>query len=156
LAAGGIEVASAGSSTATDAHELEAAMERADFAAALSALLGKGAEPLQWQDTGSWRLLKGKALNEATVSELSEDAVELLKTGTPEQWQTLLAYFDAGRSVAATSQALSIHRATLHYRLERIREIIDPEALNDGWRAVSLHVALKLHQALQTSAATSR
>jgi DNA-binding PucR family transcriptional regulator len=88
-----------------------------------------------------------------TVRELSEDAHRLVERGTPEQRQTVIAYLDAGRSVGPTCKALSVHRATLHYRLERIRELLGPEALDDGWRAISLHVALKLHHALTQAGA---
>jgi hypothetical protein len=145
---GGIKVDSAGSAQASSPLELETTLDRADFAASRAALLKSGPDPLAWEDTGTWRLLQGRALNEATVAELSEDAWKLLQRGAPEHWQTVLAYLDAGRSVQATSQALNIHRATLHYRLERIRDILGPSALDDGWQAASLHVALKLHQAL--------
>jgi DNA-binding PucR family transcriptional regulator len=52
-------------------------------------------------------------LQKQTMRELSEDA-RLLRRGTPEQWQTVIAYLDAGRSAEPTGKALSIHRATLY------------------------------------------
>jgi DNA-binding PucR family transcriptional regulator len=85
---------------------------------------------------------------------LSKDAHRLLHRGTPEQRQTVIAYLDAGRSGGPTCKALSIHRATRHYRLDRIRELLGPEALDDGWHATSLHVALKLHRALTQAGAS--
>lgn len=146
---GGLEVEHTGSAMAGSELELETARDRAEFAAAVSALLGDGQAPLMWEEMGTWRLLQGRPLNRQTAYELSDDARKLIQDGNREGCQTVVAYLDSGRNVAATSQKLSIHRATLHYRLERVRELLGQDALDDGWRAVSLHVALKLHHALQ-------
>ena len=39
--------------------------------------------------------------------------------------ETLSAYLECGGSYAATSTALSLHRSTLRYRLQRLREVSD-------------------------------
>ncbi|GAB2736412.1 helix-turn-helix domain-containing protein [Salinifilum aidingensis] len=126
---------------------VESTAARAGFAAAVAELLGRE-RALDWSELGSWRLLHGWPLEPATVRELSEDAARLLDRGTREQQRTALAYLDHGRSAVPTCRALAVHRSTLYYRLERIRDLLGGGVLEDGWRAASLHVALKLHDAL--------
>lgn len=126
--------------------DMEAAVRNARFAAQVS-LLMQG-EHVAWERAGAWRLLRGWDLAPRTVREISEDAHSLIEGGSEEQWRSVLAYLDHGRGVAATADTLFIHRATLHYRLERARERMADGALEDGWRASALHVALRLHAAL--------
>lgn len=127
-------------------EDIEAAARHARFTAQVSALLQ--GEAVVWERAGAWRLLHGWDLAPRSVGEISEDARTLVEHGTEEQWRSVLAYLDHGRSVSATADALFIHRATLHYRLERARERMADGALDDGWRASALHVALRLHAAL--------
>lgn len=108
-----------------------------------------GQDSLRWEEAGAWRLLRGWELTPATVVEMSPDAAVLLDDPRNSYWQTLLTYFEHSRNVSATAAALYIHRATLHYRLDRVREILGPGVLDDGWRCAALYVALKLHAALQ-------
>ncbi len=149
----GYGLAGAGAAACELPADLEKATQRARFAADLCALRPDHKGFLRWEDLGSWRLLFGRPLCLETVAELSEDAQSLLARGTPEHWQTVVAYLDTGRSIAPTCQALRIHRATLYYRLDRIRELLGADALDDGWRAVSLHLALKLHRCLSQQGA---
>ncbi|QSE91720.1 helix-turn-helix domain-containing protein [Rhodococcus pseudokoreensis] len=146
--AAGYEVVGAGTAAADTADELEESTHRAQFAAELSSPNTGSTRFQQWEDLGSWRLLYGRPLRQDTVRNLSADADRLLRNGSVEHWKTVVAYLDAGRRVDATCEALSIHRATLYYRLNRIRELLGDQALDDGWRATALHVALKLHQHL--------
>ncbi len=85
------------------------------------------------------------------MREISEDAYALLRDGGPEHWRTVLAYLDAGRSAPVACAHLAIHRATLYYRLNRVRQLIGSPALDDGWRAV----ALTLHACLARTADTT-
>ena len=144
----GLELASGGSATAGAPTELEDALGHARFAAELASLRSGKATTHAWEDLGSWRLLYGRSLSPQTVIEISPEAETLLSQGTTQHWQTALAYLDAGRRVPVACEQLLIHRATLYYRLDRVRELIGADALDDGWRASSLHVALKLHEAL--------
>lgn len=109
----------------------------------------RGVESMSWEDAGAWRLLRGWELTPATVVEISPDAAVLLDDPRNSYWHTLLTYFEHSRNVSATAAALYIHRATLHYRLDRVREILGPGVLDDGWRSAALYVALKLHAALE-------
>lgn len=105
---------------------------------------------MDWEEAGGWRLLLGWELASASVGALSPDAARLVQAGSAAHWPTLLAWLDNARSTNATSEQLFIHRATLHYRLSRSREVLGEGVLDDGWRTAALHVALKLHAALDT------
>ena len=107
-----------------------------------------GNEAMSWDEAGAWRLLRGWELTPATVVEMSPDAAVLLDEPRNSYWETLLTYFEHSRNVSETAEALYIHRATLHYRLDRVRDILGPGVLDDGWRCAALYVALKLHAAL--------
>lgn len=124
----------------------------ARFCQELARLL-PGAGPVDWEQAGSWRLLYGWQLTAASVAAVSDAAQRLLEAGGPGHWETLLAWLDNGRSTTATSEQLFIHRATLHYRLSRAREVLGEPVLDDGWRTTALHVALRLHAALQQTSA---
>ena len=65
-------------------------------------------------------------------------------------WETVLEYLDNARNVTATADNLFIHRATLHYRLEKARAVLPQGVLDDGWESTCLHAALRLHAALNT------
>jgi hypothetical protein len=56
---------------------------------------------------------------------------------------TLESYLDNAGHAQATANALCLHRATLYYRLERIRQVAGVD-LNDGEARLELHVWLKL------------
>ncbi len=56
--------------------------------------------------------------------------------------ETLEAYLDSGCSGPAASEALHIHRTTLYYRLDRIRELADLD-LDDGGVRLVVHLGLK-------------
>ncbi|GAA1393390.1 helix-turn-helix domain-containing protein [Luteococcus peritonei] len=132
-----------------DQATLPIALRRAHFLAELAELLGRGSEALTWQQAGGWRLLQGWPQTAASVAAISPDAERLLQAGSTGHWATVLAWLEHGRGTNATSEELFVHRATLHYRLSRAREVLGPEVLDDGWRSTALHAALKLHQALQ-------
>ncbi|WP_129720871.1 PucR family transcriptional regulator [Corynebacterium striatum] len=119
---------------------------RARFMADVARLTGQPA--MDWAVAGAWRALLGWDLSPATVRALSPDAALLLDAKRNSYWESLLCYFEHSRNVNDTAAALYIHRATLHYRLDRVREILGSAALEDGWRCAALYMALKLHAAL--------
>ena len=123
-----------------------AALARAKFVADVARL--SGVETLAWDDAGAWRLLFGWELRPETVRAISPRAASLLDAPTNSYWRTLLTYLDLGRNVTDAAAATFIHRATLHYRLDRAREIMGEATLDDGWETAALHVALKLHDVL--------
>jgi hypothetical protein len=56
---------------------------------------------------------------------------------------TLETYLDLAGSAQRTAAALSLHRATLYYRLRRIEQIVGVD-LEDGNDRLALHLSLKL------------
>ncbi|MFR9838370.1 PucR family transcriptional regulator [Corynebacterium striatum] len=132
--------------TAIGARGSAPTARRARFMADVARLTGQ--EAMDWVLAGAWRALLGWDLSPATVRALSPDVGLLLDDERNSYWETLLVYFEHARNVSDTAAALYIHRATLHYRLDRVREILGAQALDDGWRCAALHVALKLHAAL--------
>lgn len=60
---------------------------------------------------------------------------------------TLSHYLESGGSYDATAEALHIHRSTVRYRLQRIRDITDQD-LGDVDTRLNLHVASRIHQVL--------
>jgi hypothetical protein len=124
----------------------ELVLERARFGARLSALDGE-AEAKRWEGLGAWGLLLGKPWTLGTVAEVSPGVAALVERGAA-LWETALAYLDLAGNAARTCEALHIHRATLYYRLDRIREVAGANMLDDGWARSSAHVALRLWEAM--------
>ncbi|HEX2622293.1 MAG TPA: PucR family transcriptional regulator ligand-binding domain-containing protein [Phototrophicaceae bacterium] len=67
----------------------------------------------------------------------------LLKEQQADLFHTLEVYLDTGGNGVATAERLHIHRSTLNYRLERIREICQTN-LSDPTIQMNLQMALKL------------
>ncbi|MFJ8826555.1 PucR family transcriptional regulator [Streptomyces sp. NPDC102467] len=61
--------------------------------------------------------------------------------------QTLSEYFECGGNYDATASALAIHRSTLRYRLQRIREVSGID-LGDVDSRLNLHVAARVWRVL--------
>jgi len=156
VADAGAELASIGSSGCATSAFLDACVRRARFSAEVAVLIGYRDGPLAWEDLGAWRLLLGWGLDREAVAGISADAERLLASDACDYADTLVAYLDRARSTTETSAALFIHRATLHYRLQRIRDTLGDAALDDGWRAAALHIALRLHSALEERALRDR
>ena len=57
--------------------------------------------------------------------------------------ETLSRYFDCGGNYAETAESLMIHRSTLRYRLQRIREISGHD-LTDVEDRLNLQVATRV------------
>jgi sugar diacid utilization regulator len=62
--------------------------------------------------------------------------------------RTLARYLECGGSYDDTAEALTIHRSTVRYRLQRIREIADVD-LGDVEQRLNLHVATRAWALLQ-------
>lgn len=142
----GAVIVSRGTSTMSELSGARNTARRASFMATVAAL--QGLESLTWEDAGAWRLLLGWELTEATVTALSPAASGLVAEGSETLWRTVLEYLDNARNVTLTAEKLFIHRATLHYRLEKARAALPEDALDDGWECTCLHAALRLHAAL--------
>jgi hypothetical protein len=60
---------------------------------------------------------------------------------------TLAAWLDAGGRAPAAAEALHVHRTTLHYRLDRVRELTGAD-LDDGATRLRLHLGLAVARLL--------
>lgn len=58
--------------------------------------------------------------------------------------ETLAAYLDAGSSLKEAARSLNIHPKTLRYRLDRLRDLLGPSAL-DGEKRLLMHLAAKYY-----------
>lgn len=122
--------------------ELATAKRQADVA--LLTLRGSGAAC--WTELSADALLAqvprqvwGDALLPAGVARLLADP------GAATLLPTLSAFLDCAGEVQRTAVRLSVHRATLYYRLGRIEQISGLN-LRDGRDRLLLHLTLRLHQ----------
>jgi DNA-binding PucR family transcriptional regulator len=67
----------------------------------------------------------------------------LLKEEHIDLFDTLEGYLDAGGNGMQTAEALHIHRSTLNYRLDRVKELYGFE-LSDPLERLNLQIAIKL------------
>jgi sugar diacid utilization regulator len=129
-------------------EQARASFRQADLAA------GAGRELLphsviRWADLGDLAVLL-----QLPLAQLDEDCL-------PDEVQRLLAYDKDGRSLETvqafldhagsapdTADALHLHRTTLYYRLERIREATGLD-LDDGRTRLTVHLGLRLRELLR-------
>lgn len=144
----GIRIVARGTARVSPIATPQACVVRARFMADIAQLTG---EPSQdWSTAGAWRMLQGWDLSLATVYSISPEAADLVGVGNDTYWRTALAYLASGRDTSATAAKLFIHRATLHYRLDKVRSIVGDSAFDDGSTAACLLVALQLYDALHS------
>lgn len=118
----------------------------------------KGANSVHvFTDLGIYRML----LQFATTQNPNEfycDALERLleydQQADKELVKTLAAFLECNGNLTETSERLYIHRNTLKYRLERIRDITQID-LDDSENRLMLHLGLKMHQILSVQAPTT-
>lgn len=142
----GIVLRSAGIAELTQGVDPAEVLDRATFAATV-ARWEEQEELREWEQLGAWTLFKGKEWSTELLRSISVPAHTLVKLDRPELWRTLLTYLDSGTSAPDTCEKLHIHRATLYYRLGRIREIAGGDVLDSGWSRTSVHLALRMWRA---------
>ena len=96
-----------------------------------------------WDELGVYRTL-ARFPDDLDDDALHPGLIALLRDGAhAELVETLEAYLDRAGDVKATAEALSLHRATLYYRLQRIEEITGAR-LKVGEDRLALHLGLRL------------
>lgn len=139
-----------GGADLTDDLNPQEGLERANFTASVARWDGR--EDLRrWEALGAWTLVKGHSWSDELVRSVSPSAYALLQAGKPDLCETLLAYLDRASSIPSTCEALHLHRATLYYRLGRIKEIAGEPIFSSGWEQSSAHLALRIWKAGQTA-----
>jgi PucR C-terminal helix-turn-helix domain len=103
---------------------------------------GARPEPATWDDLGAWRLVVD-APETVTVESIHPAAAILRDQTRSDLADTARVLADTGGDVAAAANALHLHRTTLYYRLERIKELTGVDLLEGGSRT-HLQMALWL------------
>lgn len=101
---------------------------------------GAEPEPPTWDGLGAWRLVV-EAPDSVTVEDLHPAAAVLAAQSRPDLMVTARVLADNGGDVAAAATALHVHRTTLYYRTERIKELTGADMHHGPTRA---HMLLAL------------
>lgn len=97
-----------------------------------------------WSQLGIYRMLSEFPVEKLTSDALHPGLVKLFEHRDADPLVgTLERYLDSGGDVKATSISLTLHRASLYYRLHRIEEIAGASVRN-GDERLALHLGLKL------------
>ncbi|GII62086.1 transcriptional regulator [Sphaerisporangium krabiense] len=97
-----------------------------------------------WADLGLDRLLLQLPLERLTREDFPVAVQRLLASPHGvELAGTLEAYLECGGEIQGTARRLSVHRSTLYYRLDRIREIVGYDITDSALR-LDLHAGLRI------------
>lgn len=125
--------------------ELHHSFDRARLALSVT-LRAPGDHPrvLVGHDLGLDGLLVRLPLDDLTREDLPAGLGRLLDARNASVlWETLEAYLAAGGDAQRTAHDLHIHRSTLYYRLDQLRETLDQD-VRDGLVRRELHVGLRV------------
>jgi DNA-binding PucR family transcriptional regulator len=110
-----------------------------------------GDQATAFEDLGIYRVLSGvedPGVVERYVRDWLEPLIEYDARKDSELVATLSAYLECGGSYDGAAKALSVHRSTLRYRLERIREVSGQD-LGDADIRFNLQLATRAWVTLQ-------
>ncbi|GAB3272981.1 PucR family transcriptional regulator [Kineosporia babensis] len=125
---------------------LPAAAHQAELAALVAQTRPQLGSVLTWANLGIYRVLgQGAAAVEALIS--GTPAARLRAKADADLIRTALVWLDNGGNAARTAAALSVHRQTLYYRLERIEQLAGVD-LDEGEARLGLHLGLALGEVL--------
>jgi len=140
----GVELVSIGSAPHdTASTDLADAAEQARIAADLTAALPELQPASSIGDLGGWVLLHAVAAGSRRLGDFSPAAELLCRAADSLQRETIETYLDSGGQARSACERLHIHRTTLYYRLENMPPLVR-DALDDGMKRSTLHLALKL------------
>jgi hypothetical protein len=98
-------------------------------------------DPVGWSDLGVNRLLTLFPLREETIAEIPAGCRELFRH--PELLHTVERYLDLACDVKRTASELSLHRASLYTRLQKV-ERITGLSFKRGEDRLALHLGIRL------------
>jgi len=149
----GVPVVAIGSAHHDPASDdlFEAAAE-ARIAADLTAALPELQPASSIEELGGWVMLQSVSASPRRLADISPAADILCRAGDALQRQTIETYLDAGGQARTACERLHIHRTTLYYRLDNMPEVVK-DALADGMKRSTLHLALKLIRYWEASGA---
>jgi PucR-like helix-turn-helix protein len=126
--------------------ELATARHEADCAAKVARARPHLGTVLSWADLGFYRVVgRGAEAVEALIA--GTPAARLRTRADAELIRTALVYLDQAGHAARTAAALSVHRQTLYYRLEKIEQLCGVD-LDQGEARLQLHLGLALGEVL--------
>lgn len=97
-----------------------------------------------WGRLGIYRMLSRFPVEQLDEEALPPGLLRLFATeGGDPLADTLERYLDLGCDARATAEVLSLHRASLYYRLHKIEEIAGI-SLKDGEQRLAMHLGIKL------------
>jgi sugar diacid utilization regulator len=115
---------------------------RACAAARGARLIPASTGVLTWDDLGAYAVLLQVPDAELTPALVPAPLARLLRhEKAPRLVETLRVFLDRAGSIPRTAEELHLHRTTLYYRLEQIREITALD-LDDGRARLLLHMGL--------------
>jgi sugar diacid utilization regulator len=136
--------------------DLPRSYSEAQFALVMQGGPGNVDQALCFDDLGVYRILAGVPDTAGIESFVMEWLGKLLSYDTDRKTDlvfTLSRYLECGGNYDQTSRELSVHRSTLKYRLQRIREISGHE-LSDPDTSFNLQLACRAWQTLQAVRST--
>lgn len=97
-----------------------------------------------FDELGLDRLLLRLPLDDLTANDFPPGIQRLLTAPNGRELAaTLESYLDNGGEIARTARSLNVHRSTLYYRLDRIREVTGSD-IADGSTRLDLHAGLRV------------
>lgn len=103
---------------------------------------GARPHPPTWDGLGAWRLIVD-APDDLTVESVHPGAAILANLPRRELLTTARLVVDLGGDASAAAQSLHVHRTTIYYRLERIKDLTGVD-MQDGLARTHLQLALWL------------
>jgi len=159
LASPGAVVAGVGGEVESVAEAWRSARQARAAARGAAALPGPAETPTarptfgpvaRWSDLGPYALLLQLPAEALTADLVPEPLARLLDDPRAATLvDTLRAYLDHGGSMPRTAEALHLHRTSLYYRLDRIRETTGLDLQSGGDRLL-LHTGLLIADLLPT------
>ena len=126
--------------------QLPASRHQADCAARLALARPQLGRVLTWAELGFYRVLAdGPAAVEALL--VGTPAARLRARADDELLRTALVYLDEAGQATRAATALSVHRQTLYYRLDKIKQLSGVD-LDQGEDRLQLHLGLVLAEVL--------
>lgn len=132
---------------------LHQTLEEAKFAAWVASCIDAVGRVARYQELGAFIALRTIPASEESVRLISAAAADLRSRDSKVYAETVLSLLNCAGDIQRTCAELSIHRTTLYYRLDRIREMTGA-AIDEGWRRTSLHLGLLMGQLVDGGAST--
>jgi sugar diacid utilization regulator len=128
----------------SDLAGLSESYQQAKGALRLAQVLPMFRPVARWADLGVYALITELAGEHWRFSAL-HPAVTTLYDAEPVLAETLERFLDRGGDTRAVAADLNVHRASVYYRLDRIRQLTGVD-LNDGEQRLGLHLSLKIRR----------